>query len=78
LLLSSQKRVSGKVSLQLRPGSLFVSGVSSRYSLMSASKSVYGESLGEWTPADARGFGKIAALPCLLHQRAAANRESTS
>jgi argininosuccinate synthase len=77
LLLSSQKRVNGAVSLQLRPGSLFVSGVSSKHSLMSASKSVYGESLGEWTPADARGFGKIAALPCLLHQRAAGHCKST-
>jgi len=29
--------------------------VNSPYSLMAASKGVYGESAGEWTPADALG-----------------------
>jgi argininosuccinate synthase len=70
LLLSSQQRVSGDVHLLLRPGALFIEGVQSRWSLMAASKGVYGEAVGEWTPADALGFSKIVALPGVFHRRA--------
>ena len=70
LLLSSQQRVSGEVHLLFRPGSLFIEGVESPYSLMSASKGVYGESAGEWTSADALGFSKIVALTGMFHARA--------
>jgi argininosuccinate synthase len=70
LLLSSQARVSGQVHLQLRPGALFIEGVESRYSLMAASKGVYGESVGEWTATDALGFSKLLALPGVFHRRA--------
>jgi argininosuccinate synthase len=42
----------------------------SRYSLMAASRGVYGEAPGEWTPADALGFSKIAALPGMFYHRA--------
>ena len=70
LLLSSQARVTGSVQLLLRPGSLFVEGVSSPYSLMAASKGVYGESVGEWSAADALGFSKLVALPGVFHTRA--------
>jgi argininosuccinate synthase len=70
LLLSSQERVSGEVHLLLRPGSLFVEGVESPYSLMAASKGVYGEAAGEWTPADALGFSKIVALTGVFYRRA--------
>jgi argininosuccinate synthase len=70
LLLSSQQRVSGDVHVLLRPGSVFIEGVESPYSLMAASKGVYGESAGEWTPADALGFSKIVALTGVFHARA--------
>jgi argininosuccinate synthase len=70
LLTSSQARVTGEVRLQLRPGSLFIEGVSSRYSLMAASKGVYGESAGEWTPTDALGYSKMLALTGVFYQRA--------
>jgi argininosuccinate synthase len=70
LLLSSQQRVSGEVHLLLRPGSLFIEGVDSRYSLMAASRGVYGEAAGEWTPTDALGFSKLAALPGMFYRRA--------
>src|SRR5271156_2326481 len=70
LLLSSQSRVTGQVHVLLRPGSLFVEGVESRYSLMAASKGTYGESVGEWTAADALGFSRIVALPGVFHRRA--------
>jgi argininosuccinate synthase len=70
LLLSSQARVTGEVHVLLRPGSCFVEGVESPYSLMKASKGVYGEAVGEWTPQDALGFSKIVALTGVFHTRA--------
>jgi len=70
LLVSSQERVTGAVRVLLRPGSVFVEGVESAYSLMSASRGVYGESAGEWTAVDALGFSKIAALPGMFYRRA--------
>jgi argininosuccinate synthase len=70
LLLSSQARVTGDVHLLFRPGQVFVEGVESPYSLMSASKGVYGESVGEWSPVDALGFSKIVALTGVFHRRA--------
>ncbi len=70
LLISSQSRVTGTVSVLFRPGSLFIEGVSSPYSLMAASKGVYGEAAGEWTPADALGYSKMLALTGMFYTRA--------
>ena len=70
LLLSSQERVTGDVHLLMRPGSLFIEGVDSPYSLMAASRGVYGEAVGEWTATDALGFSKIVSLPGVFHRRA--------
>ncbi|HVW68522.1 MAG TPA: argininosuccinate synthase [Steroidobacteraceae bacterium] len=70
LLTSSQERVTGDVHVLFRPGSLFIEGVESPYSLMAASKGVYGESVGEWSPADALGFSKIVSLTGVFHHRA--------
>jgi argininosuccinate synthase len=70
LLVASQSRVTGEVSLLLRPGSLYVEGLHSPHSLMAASKGVYGEAAGEWTPADALGYSKILALASQFHARA--------
>ena len=71
LLVSSQERVTGDVHVLFRPGSLFIEGVESPYSLMAASKGVYGEAVGEWTPADALGFSKIVSLTGVFARRAA-------
>ncbi|MFM1885915.1 MAG: hypothetical protein RL026_1072 [Pseudomonadota bacterium] len=73
LMLSSQERVTGEVHVLLRPGSCFVEGVESAYSLMAASKGVYGEAVGEWSPQDALGFSKIVALTGVFHRRAGEN-----
>ncbi len=70
LLASSQARVEGEARILLRPGCAFVEGVSSPYSLKSASRAVYGEAAGEWTAEDARGFSRMLALPGMLHARA--------
>jgi argininosuccinate synthase len=72
LLASSQARVSGEVKVLFRPGSVFVEGVTSPYSLMAASKGVYGESAGEWTPTDALGYSKMLALSGVFYKRAGA------
>lgn len=70
LLASSQERVTGEVRVSFRPGNLFVEGVDSPHSLMGASRGVYGEAAGEWTPQDALGFSKIVALTGVFHRRA--------
>ena len=78
LLASSQRRVSGEVRLLLRPGSLFVEGVTSPWSLLAASRGVYGESAGEWTPADALGYSKMLALTGTFYTRAGERAGSAS
>jgi argininosuccinate synthase len=75
LLESSQQRVTGEVKIILRPGNAFVAGVTSPYSLMAATKGVYGEAAGEWTPQDALGFSRILSLPGMLQSRAAAGNK---
>jgi argininosuccinate synthase len=70
LLLSSQQRVSGDVHLLLSTGNLFIEGVESPYSLMAASRGVYGEAAGEWTASDSLGFSRIVSLPGLFYARA--------
>lgn len=71
LLVSSQRRVTGSVSLTLRLGQLFIDGVTSPHSLLAATKGVYGEAAGEWTAADALGYARVLALPGSLQTRAA-------
>ncbi len=70
LLASSQRRVTGTVKFTLRPGHLFVDGVESDHSLLAATKGVYGEAAGEWTPADALGYARVLSLPGTLQTRA--------
>ena len=70
LLVSSQERVTGEVCFRLQTGNLFVEGVESPYSLMAASRGVYGEAAGEWSAADALGFSRIVSLPGVFYARA--------
>jgi len=70
MLDSTQRRVSGNVSFTLRPGQLFINGVTSPYSLLAASKGIYGEAAGEWTAADALGHARILSLSGTLQRRA--------
>ena len=78
LLESSQQLVTGEVKVQFRAGSVFIEGVSSNHSLMAATKGVYGEAAGEWTPADALGYSKILSLTGMLQTRAAAGTDHKS
>ena len=70
---SSQERVSGRVHVVLRPGGVWIRGVESHYSLLAASRGVYGESAGEWSPRDALGAARVMSLPGMLHNRVAAS-----
>jgi argininosuccinate synthase len=70
LFVASQARVTGDVKVLYRPGNAFVEGVTSPYSIMAASKGVYGEAAGEWTAADALGFSKMVGLPGMFWTRA--------
>ena len=70
LLISSQQRVTGDVHLLFQTGNVFIAGVASPWSLMAASRGVYGEAAGEWSASDALGFSRIAALPGVFHARA--------
>jgi argininosuccinate synthase len=70
LFVASQARVTGDVKVLYRPGAAFVEGVSSPYSMMAASKGVYGEAAGEWTASDALGFSKMVGLPGMFWVRA--------
>jgi argininosuccinate synthase len=74
LFVASQARVSGEVHVAYRPGNAFVAGVTSPYSIMAASKGVYGEAAGEWTAADALGFSKMVGLPGMFWARAGRSR----
>jgi argininosuccinate synthase len=78
LLVSSQQRVSGDVHLLLQSGALFIEGVESPYSLMAASRGVYGEAAGEWSAVDALGFSRIAALPGVFYTRAGERAKLTA
>ncbi len=71
--VSTQQRVTGEVHVLFRPGVVFIEGVSSKYSLMKASKGAYGESAGEWTASEAHGFSKMLALPGIFYTRAGRN-----
>ncbi|MGI9291388.1 MAG: argininosuccinate synthase, partial [Gammaproteobacteria bacterium] len=75
---STQTQVTGDVKLILRPGNAFVGGVDSAYSLMAATKGVYGEAAGEWTPQDALGFSRILSLPGMLQSRAKDNGDKAN
>ena len=78
LLVSSQARVTGEVKVMYRPGNAFVEGVTSPYSIMAASKGVYGEAAGEWTAADALGFSKMVGLPGMFWTSAGTEVRVTS
>jgi argininosuccinate synthase len=58
------------VHLRLQTGNVFIEGVESPYSLMSASRGVYGEAAGEWSATDALGFSRIVSLPGVFYTRA--------
>lgn len=58
-LQSSQKNVSGEVTVTLKPYHFSLDGIISNHDLMSAKFGTYGEENTAWTSEDAKGFIKI-------------------
>jgi argininosuccinate synthase len=58
-LESSQKNVTGEVTLRMRPYSFVVTGVDSSFDLMNASFATYGEMNKAWTAEEVDGFTRI-------------------
>ncbi len=61
-LESTQRNVTGNVTLRLRPYHHVVTGVVSKYDLMDARFAAYGEENREWSAEDVDGFTKLFGL----------------
>lgn len=66
-LLSSQRNVSGKVYVRLKPNSLTIAGVETPKDLMNSGFARYGEKSGAWTGEDVKGFTKILSNPLKIY-----------
>ena len=70
MITSSQQRVTGETRVRLAPGRFHVVGTRSRFSMMDRSVATYGEENRLWTGDEAKAFGRLAAIPSLLADRA--------
>jgi argininosuccinate synthase len=66
-LSNTQRNVSGKVSVRLRPYSMHVTGVETSKDLMNSGFAKYGEETGAWTGDDVKGFTKILSNPMKIY-----------
>lgn len=66
-LKNSQRNVSGKVFIRLRPYHMQVIGVETPNDLMQGSFTNYGEETGSWTGEDVKGFTKILSNPLKIY-----------
>ncbi|MDC1142466.1 argininosuccinate synthase, partial [Planctomycetota bacterium] len=71
MLTSSQQRVTGDATLNIRHGGYFVTGASSPNSMMTAD-SRYGEEYTLWQGGDVAGFSKVLNIPSKLYGQAGA------
>ncbi|MCF6228355.1 MAG: argininosuccinate synthase, partial [Planctomycetes bacterium] len=72
MLTSSQQRVSGEVTLNIKHGGYYVTGASSPNSMMTAD-SKYGEEYTLWQGGDVAGFSKVLNIPSKLYGQAGKN-----
>ena len=73
--VSSQENVTGSVFVELRPYRFQVTGIESRYDLMSSKFGKYGEMNTGFTGEDVRGFSKIFGnQTSIYHQVQEANK----
>ncbi len=63
---SSQKTVTGEVTLRLHKGNIIIVGSKSPYSLMDSKFASYGEENSFWNGRDAQGFSKIYGLEGII------------
>lgn len=68
-LTSSQKNVSGDVSITLMPNRFQINGIKSDYDLMSSKFGKYGEMNLGWTGEDVKGFTKIFGNQTMIHHQ---------
>ncbi|WP_411893416.1 argininosuccinate synthase [Winogradskyella sp. A2] len=68
MLESSQKMVSGEVSITLKPYHFNLNGISSKHDLMNTNFGSYGEENKGWTADEAKGFIKINANANKIYQ----------
>lgn len=76
LLDSSQRHVTGEVTLRLHRGSHRVVAARSPHSLLDATRAAYGEETGLWDGRDAEGFAKISSIQSMLAFRAGEGKTS--
>lgn len=69
MLTSSQQRVTGEVTLNIRHAGYYVTGASSPNSMMTAD-SKYGEEYTLWQGSDVAGFSKVLNIPSKLYGQA--------
>jgi argininosuccinate synthase len=75
-LTSSQRPVTGRVTVRLHQGQATVLGALSPFSLMNPEIALYGETSALWTGAEAAAFAKIYGLQDWLIARASAENEA--
>ena len=76
MLESSQRNVTGTVSLELRPYGFSTVGVDSENDLLKSKLGEYGESQKGWTGEDAKGFIKILSTPLRVYYGAHPDEEN--
>ena len=67
MLESSQRNVTGTVTLELRPCSFSTVGVDSPCDLVKSKLGAYGETQSGWTAQDAKGFIKLLSNPLRVY-----------
>ncbi len=75
MLLSSQRNVTGEVTLELRPYSFQTVGVDSPYDLVKNKLGEYGETAKAWSADDAKGFIKVSSTPLRAYYLTHPNEE---
>jgi argininosuccinate synthase len=68
-LASTQQNVSGKVFVELMPYRFQVTGIESKFDLMSSKFGKYGEMNNGWTGEDVRGFTKIFGNQTMIYHQ---------
>lgn len=67
-LEDTQQRVTGTVSVRLRPYTFSLTGCTSPFDLMDSTYGYYGEKTEAFTAADVAGFVRILSLPVQIHR----------
>jgi argininosuccinate synthase len=68
-LADTQDNVTGSVNIQLAPYRYYVTGIESKYDLMSSVFGSYGEMNNAWSGDDVRGFSKIVSNQTMIHRK---------